>query len=304
MSWARAAVGIDFGGTRIKAGLVEQGRVVRAESVETPAGMPPAHVLDAIVEVISRLGVTPTSLGVAIPGEVDGDGRCYRLPNVPGFEGVNIGAELEARLSCEVVVENDASAAALGELLHGWGSRYSSFLLATLGTGVGGGLVLDGRMRAGAHGFCGEIGHLLIDTSAEAWVCPCGRPGHVESYAGTRGLQRRFVELGGPPSEPVEIAARAMNGDEAAREAFATMGRALGAGLAQVQNVLDLPALIFTGGISQSFGLIEPALRAALREHSFGAPAAEVPLLVSELGGHAGVLGAAALPSTAQTEVK
>lgn len=303
MTWTRQTVGVDFGGTRIKAGLVEEGRVLRAESVETPAGMPPEVVLDAIVTVVSRLQVTPSTIGVAIPGEVDGKGRCYRLPNVPGFEGVNIGAELGARLSCEVAVENDASAAALGELIYGWGRRYSSFLLSTLGTGVGGGLVLDGQMRPGAHGFCGEIGHLLIDTAPDAWVCPCGRPGHVESYAGSRGLQRRFVELGGPPSEPVEIAARAINGDEAAREAFATMGRALGVGLASVQNVLDLPALIFTGGIAQSFSLIEPSLRKALREQAFGAPPGEVPLLVSELGGHAGVLGAAALPNTARTEV-
>lgn len=290
-----ARVGVDFGGTRIKAGLVAGSEVLRAESIETPAGAAPDVVLDAVARAVTLLGVTPETVGVAIPGEVDGEGRCHRLPNVPGFSGVAIGAELERRLGCRVAVENDASAAALGELRFGFGQRYATFLVATLGTGVGGGLVVGGRWQRGAHGFAGEIGHLLIDSSADAWPCACGRRGCMESYAGTRGLVRRYTELGGAASEPVEIAARAIAGHGPAREAFRFMGRALGTGLAQAQKLLDFEALVFTGGISESFALLEPGLREALREHVFGPPTAEVPLLVSELGGWAGVLGAAAL---------
>jgi len=234
-------------------------------------------------------------VGVAIPGEVDDDGRCYRLPNVAGFEGVRIRAELEQRLECRVVVENDASSAALGELLYGHGQRYASFMVATLGTGVGGGLVVDRKMRRGAHGFAAEIGHLLVDSSASAWPCACGRNGCMEAYAGTRGLLRRYEELGGEAGEPLDVANAANAGDARAKAAFDFMGRALGIGLAQIQKVLDLEALVFTGGVSRSFHLIEPALSAALREHAFGPPTATVPLLVSDLGGHAGVIGAAAL---------
>jgi len=117
----------------------------------------------------------------------------------------------------------------------------------------------------------------------------------MEVYAGTRGLLRRYLELGGSAAKPAEIAVRARGGEAAALEVFAGMGRALGTGLAQAQKLLDLDALIFGGGISASFELIEPALRETLQKSVFGPPTAEVPLLVSELGDGAGVLGAAYL---------
>jgi glucokinase len=287
------AVGVDFGGTRIKAGVVEDGRLLQLESCDTPAGGP-GTVLDAIASTVRRLGV-PQALGVAIPGEVDPQGRCYRLPNVAGFEGVDIRAELEARLGCSVSVENDSTSAALGELLHGHGRSFRSFLVATLGTGVGGGLVIDGTLRRGAHGFGAEIGHILVDTSADAWPCPCGLRGCMESRAGTVGLVRHYRDQGGRAAEPSDVAVAAARGDVRALETFRFVGHALGMGLAQVQKIVDLDALVFAGGISASFTLIEPALRETLRAQCFGPPTAEVPLVVSELGSHGGVIGAACL---------
>mgnify|MGYP001587819689 CR=1 FL=1 len=117
----------------------------------------------------------------------------------------------------------------------------------------------------------------------------------MEVYAGTRVLLRRYAELGGQAAEPLEIAQGAERGESAALETFRGMGDALGIALAQAQKVLDLDALVFGGGISASLALIEPALREALRAHAFGRPTAEVPLLVSQLGPHAGVIGAAHL---------
>lgn len=290
-------VGVDFGGTRIKAGRVEGSRVVASETAPTRAGAPPSEIFEQLAALVRQLGAAPAFVGVAIPGEVDADGRCYRLPNVPGFEGVNIRAELERRLGTRVAVENDSTSAALGELSFGHGRAHRSFLVATLGTGVGGGLVVDGKLRRGTHGFAAEIGHLLVDSSPSAGLCVCGLRGCMEVYAGTRGLLARYAELGGSAAEPAEIAARAQGGEAIAREVFAGMGRALGVGLAQAQKLLDLDALVFSGGISKSFDLIEPALRAALRQSVFGPPTAELPLLVSELGDAAGVLGAAYLDS-------
>src|SRR5690606_19850169 len=145
----------------------------------------------------------PQAVGFAIPGEVDAEGKCYRLPNIAGFEGVRIASVLEPLIGCPVFVENDGNAAAHGEALYGWGRKYKSFAMVTLGTGIGGGLVLDGRIRTGAHGFAAEIGHIPIDSSPEAWHCACGQRGCVESYAGTNGLLRRFHELGGEPTTEV-----------------------------------------------------------------------------------------------------
>lgn len=265
--------------------------------VDTPADAGPQAVLDAVARLVRRLSPKAQPVGVAIPGEVDGAGICYRLPNVPGFEGVRIADELERRIGAQVVVENDATTAALGELVYGHGRAYRSFLLATLGTGVGGGIVIDGKVRRGAHGFAAEIGHLLVDSSADAWPCGCGRRGCMESIAGTEGLLRRFKELGGPEVHDVRsIAESARRGESAGIETFRAMGRALGTGLAQAQKLADLDALVFSGGVSKSFDLVQTALRDALRDHAFGPPTAEVPLLVSELGEHAGIIGAAELP--------
>jgi glucokinase len=290
-------IGVDFGGTRIKAGVVDGGAILRSSSTATDAGAAPSHVLDQIAATVRELDPRPAGVGLAIPGEVDATGRCWRLPNVPGFEGVPIAEELGRRLGCRVVVENDATAAALGERLHGHGERYSSFILMTLGTGIGGGVVIDGRVRRGAYGFAGELGHIMLDRSPDSPVCNCGLRGCLEAYAGTKALLQRYSELGGTALEVRDIADAARRGERAGLEVFEMMGGALGQGIANIQNLLDVDAIVFSGGISASFDLLEPCVRGALRARAFAPPLAAVPLLVSELGERAGVVGAAHLVS-------
>jgi len=288
-------IGIDFGGTRIKVGRISGASVLQTESVATRAADGPMQVLDLIAETVRRIEPNPTAVGLAVPGIVSPDGMCFRLPNVSGFEGTNLATELGKRLNCRVVVENDATTAALAEMVEGHGRSYPSFLMLTLGTGIGGGIVLDRKLRRGAHGFAGEVGHTPIERSATAWTCGCGLPGCLESFAGTKGLLRRYAELGGSATEILPIAEAARRGESAACETFAMMGRALGIGIAGFQNTLDLDAIVFTGGISSSFDLILPSLKQALVQHAFAPPLAEVPLLVSELGDRTGLLGAAYL---------
>lgn len=290
-----AKIGIDLGGTRIKVAKVEADVILNEVSIPTPAGGARA-VLEAVAESVRRLDSRPSAVGFAIPGEVDADGYCYRLPNVPGFERVRIAGVLEPLLHCPVFVENDGNAAAHGEALYGFGRKYRSFAMVTLGTGIGGGLVLDGKIRTGAYGFAAEIGHIPIDNSPQAWSCGCGQTGCVESYAGTFGLLRRFREAGGTDTtEVADVARAARAGDKAGLVAFEMMAAALAQCVRIMQNMLDLDAIVFTGGISQSFDLVEPALRAAVRKTAFAPPLGEVPLLVSELGSRAGVIGSAHL---------
>ena len=290
-------IGVDFGGTQIKAGVVRDGAVVQSKTAPTPAGSSPETVLKTIADTVLELDPKPASVGVAIPGEVDSEGRCWGLPNVPGFKGVHFGEGLSLRLGCPVAVENDATTAALGERLYGHGRRHGSFLMMTLGTGIGGGLVIGHQLYPGTYGFAGEVGHCTVDSDPDAWPCSCGMRGCLESYAGTRGLLRSFAEHGREASEVLDIANSARAGQDAGLKTFARMGTAIGKALANVQNVLDLNAIIFTGGVSQSFDLIEPHIRVALRANCFARPPAEVPLLVSELGARAGVIGAAHLTS-------
>lgn len=289
-------IGVDFGGTAVKAGIVEGGEVVRSMSAATRLDNGPEEILDAIANTVLALTPKPEAVGVAIPGEVNAEGRCWRLANVPHFEGVPIGEELAKRLGCPIAVENDATTAALGEQLYGHGRDNPSFLMVTLGTGIGGGLVLGHQLYPGSNGFAAEIGHNNIDSSPDAPLCACGQRGCIEAFSGTKALLRRFTELGGKAAaEVLPISVSARRGEEAGKKTFEMMGTALGKGLAVIQNVLDLNAIVFSGGVSASFDLIEPHIRAALRQHVFGKPAGEVPLLVSELGERAGVIGAAHL---------
>jgi len=290
-------IGVDFGGTQVKAGLVEGGEVLRTTSVATKAGTSPAHILDLIADTVLALVPEPDTVGVAIPGEVDANGRCWRLTNVPGFAGIHVAEELSTRLGgCPIAVENDATSAALGERLYGHGRRHPSFLMVTLGTGIGAGLVLGHMLYPGANGFAGEFGHLNIDRTPNAPLCACGQRGCVEAFTGTKALTGRFRELSGSSADEVlPIADSARRGERAGLEVFAVMGDALGRGLAAVQNLLDLNAIVFTGGVSGSLDLLEPHIRNALRAHTFAPPLAEVPLLESELGERAGIIGAAYL---------
>lgn len=288
-------IGVDFGGTAVKAGIVEGGEVVRSTATATRLDAGAKEVLDSIANTVLALTPKPDAVGVAIPGEVNAEGRCWRLANVPGFEGVAIGEELAKRLGCPIAVENDATTAALGEQLYGHGRDNPSFLMVTLGTGIGGGLVLGHQLYPGSNGFAAEIGHNNVDASPEAPLCACGQRGCIEAFAGTKAMLRRFAELGGQATEVLPISVSARRGETAGQKTFEMMGLALGRGLAVIQNVLDLNAIVFSGGVSASFDLLEPYIRTALREKAFGKPVAEVPLLVSELGERAGVIGAAHL---------
>lgn len=282
-------IGIDWGGTCIKAAIVDGANVRGFARVDTPVGA--SAILDAIAGLVRLLDSGAGSIGLAIPGEVRDDGRCWRLPNVPGFEDVNIAAELKQRTGLPVGVENDATAAALAERLYGWGNTYRSFLLVTLGTGVGGGLVLDGQLRRGRSGFAGEIGHVLVSSAPDALVCGCGKRGCMEAYAGTAGLLKAY----GGGAHTIQQIAEA--GGAAAEAVWKQLGAALGSGLGSLNNSLDLDAIVFTGGVANSLEKFEAHIRAAFAQRAFAPPLAEVPLVISKLSEHAGVIGAAHLPA-------
>jgi len=287
-----------MGGTRIKIAEVEGADIVQSANVQTPVGEGPERILDQVAAAVRALNPAPHELGMAIPGEVDATGRCWRLPNIPGFDGFEIARELSERTGARVTIENDGTTAAYGEALFGHGRTHASFLVVTLGTGIGGGLVLGRRLIRGSHGFAAEVGHVTIDSSPDARICSCGNRGCLEAYAGTRGLILSFEEAGGGAvAEIVPIAESAYRTEAAGVAVFDSMADALAIGLNSVQNVLDLDAIVFTGGISKSFDLIEPRLRHGLRTRCYAKVLAEVPLLVSELGDVAGVVGAAYLPT-------
>lgn len=300
---AQAAVAVDLGGTWIRAGRVSpEGAVMEAVRVPTPQTGPEA-VADAIGELVRRLGpLPPGRVGVAVPGPLSvREGVVFEPPNLKGWRDVPLRGMLEERLGRPVVLENDANAAAVGEWWCGAGRGSRHLVYVTVSTGVGGGLVLDGRLYRGATDTAGEIGHVLVDP--EGPVCSCGRRGHLEGIASgpaiARWVQERIREgrpsvlATGRPFSAREVAEAAEAGDALAREAFERAGRYLGWTVAGLLNLVNPEVVVIGGGVARAGRWLFDPLREAAREASFERPWQAARIVPAALGDRAGLVGAA-----------
>jgi glucokinase len=295
----------------------------RIDSIGLPTRLAdgPHAVLDDMASAIRRLidahGSSRELLGIGVgsPGPLELPlGVLHHPPNLTGFDGLNLRTELERRLGRPVQVDSDANLAAYGEAILGAGRAFSSnsLLMLTLGTGVGCGIILEGRIWHGMRGAAGESGHGPIDPSGPP--CPCGARGCLEMYASATSIARRARELGIAPSDPSAgpitssaVAKLAEAGDPRALQVFDEVGRALGLSLAGLINALDLPLYIVGGGAAAAWHLFSPKLFATVREMSYvyrmsmpDDPAIFQPgrthIAPAQLGSDAGILGAALLP--------
>ena len=297
------ALGIDIGGTQLRTALIDRrGVVLNRERHPTPAA-DPDRLLDALERVLRRL---PTSLpvGIGIAGLVTPSGAVRYGPNI-GVRELPLAAELRARTGHHVVVANDASVAAFGEQRVGAGAGAEDVLLVTIGTGVGGGVVLGGQLVLGANGFAGEIGHVLV--ARDGRRCPCGNRGCIEAYASGSAIgaiaQERLAEgassvlqdaegLAGP-----DVSRAAAAGDELAQSVLADAGGWLGVALASLVNVLDPQLVLIGGGAAEAVApWLLPAAEHTMHELMLGAAHRTPPTLaLAALGDDAGVVGAALL---------
>ncbi len=305
-------VGVDVGGTKVLAGVVEaDGRVRRTVLGSTPARhVPPRLVEDAVVEatLAAADGDLLAGLGLAAAGFVDAAGeRVMFAPHLP-WRGEPVRARLAERLGVPVALDNDANCAALAESTYGAARGTRSALMVTLGTGIGGAVVLDGRVLRGHNGMAGEFGHMKVVPGGHP--CPCGGEGCWEQYSSGHalvrlarariGLEPTLLEelCGGDPARltgPM-VTAAAADGDLVARQAFASVGDWLGVGVANLVAALDPDVVVVGGGVSAAGDrLLDPA-RSALTRSLVGAAQRLVPPLVAaQLGPEAGLVGAAVL---------
>jgi glucokinase len=305
--------GIDVGGTKIAGGVVdEDGRVLEQTRVESPARDAQA-MSDAIARLITDLKQRHeiATVGVGAAGYID-KARATVLfaPNL-AWRHLDLKAELEGRVDLPVVVENDANAAAWGEFRFGAGADVEDLLLVTVGTGVGGGLVLDGELYRGAFGVGAEIGHFRVVPGGH--LCGCGNRGCFEMYASGSALVRRtrdsaearsllaapLLERADGDPENVDgplVTSLAQEGDPFAREQLDTLGRWLGEGIASLTAVLDPAVVAIGGGVSEAGDLLMDPVRASFQANLTGRgyrPTLE--LRVASLGNLAGLIGAADL---------
>ena len=311
-------VGVDVGGTKLVAAAVDaQGRTLAPQRWPEPVrGY--EDVLGAITELVDRIraaagGAHVAAVGVAAAVFLDADRRRVRSSTyLVDWHDRPFAADLARRLELPVVVENDADAAAWGEYLHGAGGGARCLVLATVGTGIGGGIVIDGRLVTGGFGLGGELGHLPV--VPDGVRCGCGARGCVEQYASGTAIAAavrsgavadptaaaRLLARAGGDVERIDgrlITALAREGDELAREALDEAGEWLGRALAQVATIVDPSVVLVGGGLAEAAGdlLLDPVRRSFKAAASIPGVRTLAPIRAAALGNAAGIVGAAAL---------
>ena len=250
-------------------------------------------------------GKTIAAMSIAVPGTVSFDERrVITVPNLPCLEDFDLGPVLQETLQCPALIENDANAAAVGEKWLGAARHYQNIICITLGTGVGGGIILDGKLLRGVDGSAGEIGHISVDPFSGV-RCKCGSEGCLEVYASGTGIVRMFTEsLSGQALWTLQaegaltaerLFAAAMNGDKLALNVFKRMGSYLGVGIANLVNLLNPEIVVIGGGVANGWELFEESMLRTFTGRSFPAPAKRVKITRAECGDDAGLLGAAKL---------
>lgn len=314
-----SALAVDLGGTNVRVALVTSSGAIRYHIAQpTRANEGPNAVIDRIVamveDVIMHEKPAPdVPVGVAAPGPLNPHtGVLYFAPNLPGWQDVRLRDILAEQLRRRVVVSNDGNAAGLGEAMFGAGQHYRHLIYIALGTGVGGGIVIDGRVIDGVHGLGGEVGHIPVDIAGPR--CHCGGIGCIEAYAGGWAIARdgrilvrsersvaiREAALDGPITAEA-VAKAAANGDLAAQGVFERAGRALGVGLAGLVNVFNPELIVIGGGLAAAGDLILDTVRDTIPRYAMRQISPDVTVVRSTLGTRTGILGAAALLFQAET---
>ena len=310
------AIGIDLGGTNLRlarvspeGGISSRRRLLTARFASTPelvAGI--ARETTALIREAENSGSSVLGVGIGVPGGVDPAGETvYFLTNFPGGgDDIPLRRLLEEKIRRPVRVGNDAKLWAFGEGWLGAGRGKQNFLLVTLGTGVGGGIIIDGRIYGGHAGIAGEVGHITIEP--EGAPCGCGSRGCLETIASAGGfvrLARERLAQGQPsllsqsdefqPLSALNVSRAAERGDPVGLSVLEKVGRALGIGLSVLINVLNPEIIILGGGVAAARELFTPHLVEEIKLRAFSRKGKETPVVPPQLGEDAGILGAARL---------
>jgi glucokinase len=284
-------IGIDLGGTAIKLGrFTEDGNCLQSLTVDTPQPATPEAVLLKMVDAIAQIDPNNQSIaiGVGTPGPADAAGRVAKVAiNLVGWHDVPLADWLEAKTGKPTILANDANCAGLGEAWLGAGRNFQHLILLTLGTGVGGAIILDGKLFVGPQGAGAELG--LITLNPDGPMCNSGNQGSLEQYASISAIRRRTGK------EPAELGKLAENADIEALTFWQEYGKYLGIGLTSLIYVLTPQAVIIGGGVSASFQYFLPAMQAEIEKRVLPTSRIGLQILPAELGNSAGMVGAAKL---------
>jgi glucokinase len=304
-------IACDLGGTNLRMAAIDQdGNILYRTKRDTPKAERAEDILSALVESaeecrehVAELGET-IAVAIAAPATVSAvKGVILKAPNVPALDGFRIIAALESELNLKAILENDANAAAVGENWHGGSQGYQNSICVTLGTGVGGGLIIDGKIQQGVDGTAGEIGHICVEPFGAP--CGCGSRGCVEQYSSATAIVRQTKELASqyPKSELLQknrltskdVYEAGLAGDELALEVFRRQGFYLGIALSSLINVLNPEVIVIGGGAAAGWDLFMPHLLEQVEHRTYREPRLRARFEKAVLGDDAGIMGAAKL---------
>ncbi len=297
MSWV---IGIDLGGSKIAFGLVNPAnKIQRRARIDTRADEGADRVIERIAAQIDWLkqglpaAENIASVGICTPGPVDhASGDLHTLVNLPGISNTPFRRMLQARLGLPVKLDHDAKAAALGEFYYGAGRDRDSMIYVVIGTGVGGGIIYEGRLLYGESNSAGEVGHMTVNPAGHR--CLCGSRGCLETYASGPWLARHYATASGnEPVSGVEVTQRAIAGDSMAIRILNEAGHALGIAVASMTMMMNIEQFVIGGSVAGAGELLLGAARKSLRQYAFKAVSAKVKITASELGEDAPLLGCA-----------
>jgi glucokinase len=287
----KEVIGIDLGGTAIKLGrFLKDGSCLESVTIATPQPSTPEAVIKAIATMVKQLNSEKkcVAIGLGTPGPTDVEGKIAKVAiNLNGWQDVPLADELELQTGIKTVIANDANCAGLGEAWLGAGKNLQNLILLTLGTGVGGAIILNGKLFTGHLGAAGELG--LITLNPNGHPCNSGNNGSLEQYASATAIKRDTGK------EPAELGKLAKIGDSQALTFWENYGKNLGVGLASLIYVLTPEAIIIGGGVSASAEFFFPSVWQEIEKRVLQSSRIGLKLLPAELGNQAGMVGAAKL---------
>ncbi|BCS53025.1 ROK family protein [Geobacter sp. SVR] len=311
-------IGIDIGGTNLRFALIDRdGKIIcrtrTSSCIDQGRDAFCGRLLAGISELRSQAhlrGASVAGIGVGVPGLVGSGGLIHASVNMRPLDGFNLSSYLEEKTGIRAMCGNDANLIALGECIYGAGRGMKSIIVITVGTGLGSGLVLEGRLWTGAGGFASEFGHVTVEP--DGLVCPCGNTGCLEQYVSAPAIVRAARTLlpagvqaqNGDSLDAAAVATLARQGESAALAAFHQAGRYLGIAVASLVNTLNLEAAVIGGGVAASYDLLLPSLRKEVDRRCFTQMSGSFAVMAGELGDDAGLLGGAALVQTSMDQTR
>lgn len=308
----KTVIGIDLGGTNVRMALVgANGKIQKILKKNVGVRRSPAETILLLTYLIDELmdtpGAKPAAIGLGIPGIVSAPmGTVFSSPHYPEWKNFKIAALLQRKIRKPIFVDNDANCIALGEKWQGAAKDWPHFLALTLGTGIGGGIVINSQIFHGTRGFAGEFGHIVVET--EGPPCPCGSKGCLERFASASGLRRivnhwvldedllgdtELEEVAKSDDLPYALSQLARSGHQSAIEVFNQFGYYLGIGIASLVNATGIENVVLGGGLMGSGDLFLPETKKEIARRTYAETAKGIKIRKAKLGDKAGILGAA-----------